>query len=153
MFCVMGGGDLGGEGGEGGAGGAGGAGGGAPAPGSVLVLMFSTSAIREYADAAARVNAAGAAAATRALGSGDARDGSSYDDKLAAARAARAMKPTQGGGEGGRAAGIGTRDARGGGGARRGGGRGANRRRCAEPPHHSGGNPGGCALPGGGRAW
>ena len=34
------------------------------------------------------------------------------------------MKPTQGGGEGGRAAGIGTRDARGGGGARR-GGRGA----------------------------
>ena len=36
------------------------------------------------------VDARRAAAATRALGSGDARDGSSYDDKLAAARAARA---------------------------------------------------------------
>ena len=52
------------------------------------------------------VDARRAAAATRALGSGDARDGSaSYDDKLAAARAARAMKPTQGGG-GGRAAAV-----------------------------------------------
>ena len=47
------------------------------------------------------VDARCAAAATSALGSGDARDGSSYDDKLAAARAARAVKPTQGGGEGG----------------------------------------------------
>jgi hypothetical protein len=52
------------------------------------------------------VDARRAAAATRALGSGDARDGyASYDDKLAAARAARAMKPTQGGG-GGRAAAV-----------------------------------------------
>ena len=80
--------------------------------------------VRGVARLGGGVDARRAAAATRALGSGDARDGSSYDDKLAAARAARAVKPTQGGGEGGWFSGSGLRDAGGGGGARR-GGRGA----------------------------
>jgi hypothetical protein len=75
--------------------------------------------VRGVARLGGGVDARRAAAATRALVSGDARDGSSYDDKLAAARAARAVKPMQGGGEGGGAAGSGSRDARGGGGARR----------------------------------
>ena len=62
--------------------------------------------VRGVARLGGGVDARRAAAATRALGSGDARDGyASYDDKLAAARAARAMKPTQGGG-GGRAAAV-----------------------------------------------
>jgi hypothetical protein len=83
-----------------------------------------------------------AAAAPRALGSGDAREGSAYNDKLAAARAARAQKPTQGGGEGGRAAGSGARGARGGGGANtRGGSGGGDARRGGR-----------CAGGGGGRA-
>ena len=53
--------------------------------------------VRGVARLGGGVDARRAAAATRALGSGDARDGSSYDDKLAAARAARAVKPTPGG--------------------------------------------------------
>ena len=53
--------------------------------------------VRGVARLGGGVDARLAAAATRALGSGDARDGSSYDDKLAAARAARAVKPTPGG--------------------------------------------------------
>ena len=53
--------------------------------------------VRGVARLGGGVDARRAAAATRALVSGDARDGSSYDDKLAAARAARAVKPTPGG--------------------------------------------------------
>jgi hypothetical protein len=41
--------------------------------------------VRGVARLGGGVDARRAAAATRALGSGDARDGSSYDDKLAAA--------------------------------------------------------------------
>ena len=41
--------------------------------------------VRGVARLGGGVDACRAAAATRALGSGDARDGSSYDDKLAAA--------------------------------------------------------------------
>ena len=75
----------------------GGCAGGAAVGGRGALAGGLACSVRGVARLGGGVDARRAAAATRALGSGDARDGyASYDDKLAAARAARAMKPTQG---------------------------------------------------------